>query len=361
MANHDKIYLSYIGEFGEKSRQHSKNRIDWILKNIGTGKKVLDVGCSQGIISILAAKNENIVKGIDIEEEAVDFANKLLDEKYPEEKEKVTFEFVDFMNYSTEEKFDVIILTEVLEHLENPEDFIKKTKEFLNNDGKVILSVPFGVNDHPDHRRTYYYLNFADVVCESLYIEKVEFMERWIGAVASINKTDFEVLSKENIEKLEDNFFKIDRQMTDRIQELYENNLNSSKKYKDSINIYETLKEKYINAENGYLKMKEFYKAENEKSNRLAADNQKINEKYNDLSRKYAEHLKMTYIANQEEINILNELKSIIKRLESQNNYLKSENAEYQRKIHIIKDTCVGKILIWGYHKLKKIKTKISK
>ena len=107
--------------------------------------------------------------------------------------------------------------------------------------------------------------------------------------------------------------------------------------------------------------MKEFYKAENEKSNRLAADNQKINEKYNDLSRKYAEHLKMTYIANQEEINILNELKSIIKRLESQNNYLKSENAEYQRKIHIIKDTFVGKILIWGYHKLKKIKTKLSK
>ncbi|MCI8341770.1 MAG: FkbM family methyltransferase [Firmicutes bacterium] len=131
---------------------------------------------------------------------------------------------------------------------------------------------------------------------------------------------------------------------------------------------YLKVKERCAVSEENYLKMKQMYA--NEKDRRIEADN-----KYSELKRehsdfikrcdelngKYSQQLKDEYDSNQEEMEILNELKNVIKRLETQNNYLRSENTEYQRKMQIIKDTFVGKVLVKGYHLLKKIKAKLNR
>ena len=86
-----------------------------------------------------------------------------------------------------------------------------------------------------------------------------------------------------------------------------------------------------------------------------------LSNRYGELEELYRNGLQSEYTSNINEIAILSELKAFVKKLESQNNYLKSENAEYQRKMQIIKDTFIGKILVWGYHKYKSIRIKFSR
>ena len=117
---------------------------------------------------------------------------------------------------------------------------------------------------------------------------------------------------------------------------------------------YSKMKQNYINENNKLLKLKKEYK-------NLEDDHKEFIKKCDELSKLYINQLNESYLLNKEEVYVLNELKGTIKKLETQNNYLKSENAEYQRKMQLIKDTFVGKILIWGYHKLKFIKSKLGK
>ena len=46
--------------------------------------------------------------------------------------------------------FDIVILTEVLEHLEQPEKVIQETYRILKNGGKLIISMPFLYPIHGD-------------------------------------------------------------------------------------------------------------------------------------------------------------------------------------------------------------------
>ena len=69
----DRINEAYKGELGEEMKTAARERIFWICENT-YGNKILDVGCSQGIVSILLAKDGKDVKGIDIESEQINYA-----------------------------------------------------------------------------------------------------------------------------------------------------------------------------------------------------------------------------------------------------------------------------------------------
>ena len=246
MANDDKIYLAYSGELGERAKTNAKMRIDWIIKNLVDAETVLDIGCSQGIVSILAAENGKTVKGIDIQIESVAFAKKLLNDKYAHLKERVTFECVDFFEYTGEELYDCVIITEVLEHLENPSVFLEKAKKNLKKGGKVILSVPFGVAPHPDHKATYYLTNFVSLVEKFFSISRIEYMERWMGTVLCNDEQNNNFLiDKKQVELLEENFEKLDKTMSDRIKGLYQRNQELNQKYKESCQKYKESCQKY--------------------------------------------------------------------------------------------------------------------
>jgi 2-polyprenyl-3-methyl-5-hydroxy-6-metoxy-1,4-benzoquinol methylase len=47
-----------------------------------------------------------------------------------------------FENYHTEERFDIIVLGFILEHVENPVLILKRFREFLKPKGKMFLAVP---------------------------------------------------------------------------------------------------------------------------------------------------------------------------------------------------------------------------
>lgn len=390
MGNNDRVYLAYSGQLGEQFENKTKERIQWILEQAGDKQHVLDIGCSQGIVSILLAEQGKNVKGIDIQEEAIDFAKNLVHEKYQHVENKVTFECMDFMDYEMNEKFDCIVITEVLEHLNNPKAFLEKASKLLEDNGIMIISVPFGVMDHPDHVSTFYMNNFFELINCYLDVYSLNFMGRWLGCTAGqkdSKATSIEI-NTEQIQAEEKNFELIDREMTVRISELYKNWTDASTKYRQVTEQYKSMKEKYIEAiekqkdllENKDIRMKELqnqkeevqrqigeYQKQIEKlqnqlekeKTQLEAERVRVGIEKDEVEEKYQSTLKNSYQDLSTTIELIDEMSKKMDRLNGQYKNAVDMNEQYRTRIEKIENNIIWKCEIKAYRKLKAIKRKI--
>lgn len=104
----------------------------------GNVNKVLDIGCSIGVLGEQIKKRNNaIVIGIESEEQMAKIALNKLDNVIIGNVEEICLS-----DYLTHNYFDCIILADVLEHLRNPWDFLKNIITFLNKEGIIIASIP---------------------------------------------------------------------------------------------------------------------------------------------------------------------------------------------------------------------------
>ena len=102
------------------------------MKNL----KILDVGCGGGIICEPLARLGAKVTGID-------FApNNIKAAKIHSKKNKLKINYIhkDIEKSKLDEKFDLILMFEVLEHLDDWKKTIKKIKKNLNKNGTIIIS-----------------------------------------------------------------------------------------------------------------------------------------------------------------------------------------------------------------------------
>jgi len=113
-------------------------RLDQIVKMMpNQNNKILDAGCGEGhLIQKLYSKNrKNSYYGIDITKIALQEAKK----RCPYAKlYKMDLSKINFKN----EFFDIIICTEVLEHIYEYKDVIKELKRILKKGGYLVVSFP---------------------------------------------------------------------------------------------------------------------------------------------------------------------------------------------------------------------------
>lgn len=125
-------YNQYWKERGFDINKKLKEREVIILDFIQSSKKVLDVGCGNSRLPV-ALKD----KGVDVF--VADISDEVLKGfgKYGIKSIKVDLENISLISFDN--KFDYIILSEVLEHTKNPEEIIEKLKDFTDN---FIITVP---------------------------------------------------------------------------------------------------------------------------------------------------------------------------------------------------------------------------
>lgn len=116
--------------------------INLIKELVPNGKRVLDIGCAQGNFSLLLAEAGYKVIGSDIEPEALEYARL----KY--EFGDCTFVVLNGRNLPFKNKFDAIILSEVLEHVTYPKEILLVCKAHLNKDGIIIIVTPNKLAPH---------------------------------------------------------------------------------------------------------------------------------------------------------------------------------------------------------------------
>jgi len=95
--------------------------------------KVLEIGCGYGYLTYSINKMGHETLGIDISKKAIDFAKSNFG---------VYYKTTSIEKFKTNQKYDLIIATELIEHLENPTKFIKNVSKKLKNNGKIIITTP---------------------------------------------------------------------------------------------------------------------------------------------------------------------------------------------------------------------------
>jgi len=112
-------------------------RGDIFCEWIGTGKRVLDLGCKYGSLTSHFVKN-NDVTGYDIDSKAL----KMCASEIKTEQHDLNGDW----HKGKEEQFNIVVSSEVVEHLYYPEEVFKKINSVLKHGGYFIGSVPNAFN-----------------------------------------------------------------------------------------------------------------------------------------------------------------------------------------------------------------------
>jgi len=100
---------------------------------IGTGKRVLDLGCRYGALTKAYVAGNDVV-GVDVDRAALAEAAKLgIETRWADLDEPLPFE---------DESFDVAVAGELLEHLRFPDRFVEEVRRVLRPGGLFAGSVP---------------------------------------------------------------------------------------------------------------------------------------------------------------------------------------------------------------------------
>jgi 2-polyprenyl-3-methyl-5-hydroxy-6-metoxy-1,4-benzoquinol methylase len=125
---------------------HPKHRVtgyhDFFVKNLNEGDNVLDIGSGNGLLAhdIVQGVADIKVVGIELNEENVRFAREHY--RHP----NLRFIHGDALKDLPEEKFDAVILSNVLEHIEDRVSFLRKLIKKLSPE-KILIRVPMYERD----------------------------------------------------------------------------------------------------------------------------------------------------------------------------------------------------------------------
>lgn len=112
------------------------------LIHVNPNEKVLDIGCGRGEVAIWLAKQGCQVVGIDYSASAIKLANKALLLQPKAIQQKIKFQRMNLNNLVfSNTKFDVVICTEVLEHIypDEQDQLLKQIKVILKPEGFLFI------------------------------------------------------------------------------------------------------------------------------------------------------------------------------------------------------------------------------
>lgn len=135
--------------FNKETLDLHLDRYLFARKNL-QGKNILDCACGVGYgTEFLShnASNDMSFTGVDVSRDAIQYAKK----RY--KKDNIEFKVADGTKLQSEKKFNTIVTLETIEHLPDPEAFIKNLVSLLADNGRIIASVPVtpSVDGNPYH------------------------------------------------------------------------------------------------------------------------------------------------------------------------------------------------------------------
>jgi SAM-dependent methyltransferase len=133
-------HAKYLRDYRDQEAYYWLKIPNWIRQDGAktTVKRILDVGCAYGTLALYCKKLFNC------DVYATDYVDTYLS---PQLATKYNFDFkvnnIELDDFPWKIEFDLIILTEVLEHLNfNPVPTLKKIRQLLCENGKLYLSTP---------------------------------------------------------------------------------------------------------------------------------------------------------------------------------------------------------------------------
>ena len=108
-----------------------------MVELVGGTKRVLDVGCATGYLARALGERGCTVSGVEYDEEAAEEARPHLERLVVGD-----LETMDLAEAFGDDRFDVIVFGDVLEHLRDPLRVLRSARGLLADRGSVVASIP---------------------------------------------------------------------------------------------------------------------------------------------------------------------------------------------------------------------------
>ncbi|MCO4782083.1 MAG: class I SAM-dependent methyltransferase [Candidatus Cloacimonetes bacterium] len=111
-----------------------------------SGKKILDFGCGDGVLTYELEKCGAHAHGVDLSEIAVQFGK----ERHLQLGSNATFKVGSCLEAPYEDNyFDAIVSSDVIEHVPSAKKFLEEVKRILKPNGVAIISTPIRFTESP--------------------------------------------------------------------------------------------------------------------------------------------------------------------------------------------------------------------
>lgn len=127
-------YRGYTYAYANR-RRHT---LDLVQKVAQPGAKVLDVAAGQGNFSLSLAELGYEITWNDLREELADYV------KLKWERGTIRYAPGNVFTLGFDSEFDVVLITEIIEHVAHPDEFLKKIAQMVKPGGYIIMSTPNG-------------------------------------------------------------------------------------------------------------------------------------------------------------------------------------------------------------------------
>ena len=138
-------YQEFFVKYPLKQSKYSSHYL--FSRLVGSGHRVLDIGCGDGFLAATLS-HQNQVSGIDILDapKNIDafqyYIQADLQKGLSEAWNRLGYSSNKIQSILPEEKFDTVLLPDILEHLYHPERLLQDCQKVLDHHGRLIVSVP---------------------------------------------------------------------------------------------------------------------------------------------------------------------------------------------------------------------------
>jgi 2-polyprenyl-3-methyl-5-hydroxy-6-metoxy-1,4-benzoquinol methylase len=119
-----------------------QNRLERILDLVKTfvqpGSKILDLAAAQGNFSLLLAEQGYEVTWNDLRADLIDYV------KMKHESGTIHYAPGDVFTLQLENQFDLVLITEIIEHVAHPDQFLEQVATLVKPGGYILMTTPNG-------------------------------------------------------------------------------------------------------------------------------------------------------------------------------------------------------------------------
>jgi SAM-dependent methyltransferase len=136
MVNKEKNLVKIYADLGDLRNDFRNTNLIELITSLVKGEKVLEIGCGNGVLLEKLQNKGKKVLGIEPNSDLIDISKK------NNPNLNIKQGFAEDLNRLIDDKFDVILMIDVLEHIENDEALLDDLSKFLNDGGEIIFVVP---------------------------------------------------------------------------------------------------------------------------------------------------------------------------------------------------------------------------
>ena len=178
----DRVTELYEGMIGTPVEQRLlAARIHWMISQV-EGSEVLDVGCGQGIATLLLAREGRRAVGLDRDAAVIEWARERAAEEPEAVRRRLVYEVAEATSLPFQDSsFDAVLLGAILEEQVDPSQAVREALRVLRPGGRLAITSLYAELRAPPFGEPLYLQGLIGLLSERIEVEDIALLDRFLA------------------------------------------------------------------------------------------------------------------------------------------------------------------------------------